>query len=163
MNRGILPIALALVALTACNRQAAQETTVQPNQTPPQQAEAPPPAPVAATDTTEACSIAQTVYYGYDSDSLTPDARNALEETARCLEEHPDEKVRLTGMADPRGTEEYNLALGARRAQSAAGYLERMGVADGRINTHSVGEELAAGEDEGTFERDRRTEIRPVQ
>ena len=61
----------------------------------------------------------------------------------------------LTGAADPRGTEEYNIALGERRGQSVRSYLVSLGMNSGRISVTSVGEEMATGSDEAGWARDR--------
>jgi len=62
-------------------------------------------------------------------------------------------------MADPRGTEEYNLALGERRAQSAAKYISTINTGQTAISVRSVGEEYASGEDEESWANDRRAEF----
>ena len=64
----------------------------------------------------------------------------------------------MTGLTDPRGTEEYNLALGDRRAQSAKKYLESLGV-DASLTASSMGEELATGSEESSWSRDRRVDF----
>jgi len=66
--------------------------------------------------------------------------------------------VHLTGLTDPRGTEEYNLALGDRRAQAAKKYLDTLGL-ESTMSASSMGEELATGSDEATWGRDRRVEF----
>jgi peptidoglycan-associated lipoprotein len=62
-------------------------------------------------------------------------------------------------LTDPRGTEEYNMALGDRRAQSAKTYMKALGVA-AELSASSMGEEIASGTDEGSWARDRRVDIR---
>ena len=74
-----------------------------------------------------------------------------------CVQRRGGSNVAVTGMTDPRGTEEYNLALGDRRAQTVAGYMGSLGVSD--VSTSSVGEEYARGSDEQGFANDRRAEI----
>jgi peptidoglycan-associated lipoprotein len=108
--------------------------------------------------TTPPCSL-QTVYFAYDSSDLDGSARSALESNARCMQERDIPSVRVTGHCDPRGTEEYNLALGDRRARSVQGYLGNMGVDRGRITTRSMGEEMASGSDEASWARDRRADV----
>ena len=66
--------------------------------------------------------------------------------------------MHVTGLTDPRGTEEYNLALGDRRAQSAKKYLESLGLRR-QLSSSSMGEELATGSDEGSWSRDRRVDF----
>jgi peptidoglycan-associated lipoprotein len=102
------------------------------------------------------CEI-QPVYFAYDSSELDGRARSSLESSARCLTQR-NNAARVTGMTDPRGTEEYNLALGERRARTVTQYLTNMGVDQSR--PHSVGEEMAAGNDESGWANDRRAEIR---
>ena len=85
---------------------------------------------------------------------------DALDANARCLRAKPSLAITVVGMTDPRGTEEYNLALGERRAAAAKSYLEALGIESPRIAVHSMGEEHASGEDEASWSRDRRAEPR---
>jgi peptidoglycan-associated lipoprotein len=102
------------------------------------------------------CSIAP-VYFAYDSSELDGRARAGLESSARCLTAR-NAGAQVTGMTDPRGTEEYNLALGDRRARTAAQYLTNLGVDD--VSTHSVGEEHARGDEDSEWAEDRRADVR---
>jgi peptidoglycan-associated lipoprotein len=104
-----------------------------------------------ARDADPVCGTAR-VYFELDSAALRPTERDTLGEYARCPASASAERVVVTGMADPRGTEEYNLVLGERRAHAVKDYLERLGV---RADAHSVGEEMATGTDEASFARDR--------
>jgi peptidoglycan-associated lipoprotein len=108
-------------------------------------------------DTGAAGCEVRPVYFAYDSSELDSRARSSLETSARCLTQR-NNTARVTGMTDPRGTEEYNLALGERRARTVTQYLSNMGVDQTR--PHSVGEEMAAGNDESGWANDRRAEIR---
>lgn len=81
------------------------------------------------------------IYYGYDRFNLTPEARKVLAEKASFLNANADVKVRIEGHCDERGTREYNLALGERRAKSAQDYLIFLGIDASRISTVSYGEE----------------------
>lgn len=110
------------------------------------------PEPVAA------CSLSA-VYFGYDSSELEGSARSTLESNARCIQERDIPRVRATGHCDPRGTEEYNLALGERRARTVQTFLGNLGVDRSRITTRSMGEEMARGTDEASWARDRRVEL----
>lgn len=103
------------------------------------------------SDGDAACGSAR-VFFELDSAALRPSERDTLGEYARCPASVAAERVVVTGMTDPRGTEEYNLVLGERRARAVKDYLERLGV---RADTHSVGEEMATGTDEASFARDR--------
>lgn len=114
--------------------------------------------PTAGAEVAAPCQVAG-VRFGYDSSELDAAARAQLESDARCAAERNVASVRVTGTTDPRGTEEYNLALGDRRAQTAASYLQSLGVEAGKIEHHSVGEEFAAGADESGWASDRRADI----
>ncbi len=106
-----------------------------------------------------ACAYAP-VHFAYDSDALDPNARETLESNARCLRAREHESAAVVGMTDPRGTEEYNLALGERRAIATRRYLTALGVAEQRLSVTSVGEEMATGTDESGWSEDRRSELR---
>jgi len=101
----------------------------------------------------------EAVYFGFDSSTLDDAARNQLSTVAQCVQSKGLKAVHLTGLTDPRGTEEYNMALGDRRAQSAKTYLKSLGVASD-LSASSMGEELASGADEGGWSRDRRVDVR---
>lgn len=101
------------------------------------------------------CSL-QTVYFEFDADNLTGSARDAVQANAQCIQERNISSVHVTGHTDPRGTEEYNLALGDRRARSVKRFMTSLGVEESRVSTSSVGEEMASGSDEASWARDRR-------
>ncbi len=102
------------------------------------------------------CSSLEPVYFAFDSSDLDSSSREKLQRAASCAQ-RTHGQVAVTGMADSRGTEEYNLALGDRRARTVAGYMGSLGV--GNVQTSSVGEEYAQGSDESGFARDRRAEL----
>jgi peptidoglycan-associated lipoprotein len=81
------------------------------------------------------------VYFDYDQSTLSPEARATLERQAAWLKSYPGVKVLVEGNCDERGTREYNLALGARRASAARDYLVSLGVAGDRLSTISYGKE----------------------
>jgi peptidoglycan-associated lipoprotein len=106
----------------------------------------------------ESCTLVP-AYFAFDSSDLDSAARTALEQSARCLRQKGSSRVQVVGMTDPRGTEEYNLALGERRAQACKRYLVAMGTT-GEIGASSTGEEMAAGDDEQGWARDRRADLK---
>ena len=85
--------------------------------------------------------FAANVYFNYDESSLSDDARQQLTRTAALLETVPQLQVTIEGHSDSRGTNEYNLALGQRRADTVRDYLASLGVAPARLRTISYGEE----------------------
>jgi len=84
----------------------------------------------------------KTIYFNFDSFNLTADARTVLGANAAWLKANPSSMVEIEGHCDERGTTEYNLALGAKRARAALDYLVSLGVSPARIKTTSYGEEL---------------------
>jgi peptidoglycan-associated lipoprotein len=115
-------------------------------------------APPPPTPTPTACEL-NPVYFDYDSSTLSDSARDQLSRNASCMRERRGRGAQLTGLTDPRGTEEYNLALGERRAQAAQQYLKSLG-ADGDMSVSSMGEEMASGSDESGWARDRRVDFK---
>ena len=101
----------------------------------------------------------QPVYFPFDSENLESDTRQQIDANAQCLRARHAEHVHLTGHTDPRGTEEYNLALGDRRARAVGSYLQSLGMEAGGVTTSSMGEEMSSGEDEDGWRNDRRVEF----
>jgi peptidoglycan-associated lipoprotein len=115
-------------------------------------------APVVSRPSAFSCAAAP-VYFPLDSSSLDGAARSQLEQEAQCIEHSPSRHMEIIGMADPRGTEEYNLALGERRADAAATYVTTLGVQRDKVRAHSVGEEYAKGNEESGWAHDRRDDV----
>lgn len=86
-------------------------------------------------------SIGDRVYFDVDQAALTPQARAVLDAQAQWLADNPAFTATIEGHADERGTREYNLALGARRAEAVRSYLVSRGVAESRLKTVSYGKE----------------------
>ncbi len=102
------------------------------------------------------------VHFPFDSNELTEDARAALAEAGPKLARHPDVHLYVDGHADQRGTEEYNVALGERRAQVVSDYLMRMGVAKDQLHIVSFGEgrPLVDQETDVAMAKNRRVDFR---
>lgn len=121
----------------------------------------------AAADAARAAAEAEqllnitTFYFDFDQSTIKQEARAALEAHAAYLVQSGNNVI-LEGHADERGTREYNLALGERRAQAVASYLAALGVSSQQIETVSYGEERAAslGHDETSWSLNRRVELR---
>jgi peptidoglycan-associated lipoprotein len=103
----------------------------------------------------------ETLYFDFDRSSLSDSARLALDNNADFLLAHPEVNVRVEGHCDERGTTEYNLSLGDRRASSAKEFLILRGVAEERLLVVSFGEERPAdpGQNDASFARNRRVEF----
>ena len=99
------------------------------------------------------------VYFAFDSSLLEPQARQSLDKSYDCLESR-DSNITIEGHADPRGTTEYNMALGDRRARRVEKYLAREGADPTRFRVTSKGEEEATGYNEATWAHDRRVDFK---
>jgi len=165
-----------VVVLAACHHDKAVQTTpvaVQPAQPPAQQQQPAQPAqPVstniqAGTDLIALCKLHATSEqqaapkFAYNQFELTAQDRDVLQQIARCVTKGParGHKLQLTGRADPRGTEEYNMGLGDHRAHSVGSYLERLGVTSSAVNASTRGALDATGTDESSWQMDRRVDV----
>jgi len=103
----------------------------------------------------------ETAYFDYDKSNLRQDTRDALSRNAAVLKNKKNVKVRLEGHCDERGSAEYNLALGERRAKSALNYLLTLGISADRLSITSYGKEKPAvdGQDENAWSKNRRVEF----
>src|SRR5689334_11665645 len=108
--------------------------------------------------TFEAAGVSDTVYFDYDKTTLRPEALPTLRGIAGWMVQHPNVQIRIAGHADERGTREYNLALGDRRAATVRSYLVSLGVPAERLETVSYGKErpVAVGSDETAWAKNRR-------
>lgn len=99
--------------------------------------------------------------FDYDKDELTTEDRAVLDQLATCLTTGAlkGKSVALIGRADPRGTEEYNLGLGSRRAHSVSQYLGRLGVGETQMQVTTRGAIDATGTDEAGWRQDRRVDV----
>jgi peptidoglycan-associated lipoprotein len=116
-------------------------------------------------DLRHACGIEDTgaaPKFDFDSALLSPTDRSELDQLAKCMTTGPlkGKTVELVGRADPRGEAEYNMNLGATRANAVRHYMAQLGVADGRFTTTSRGALDAEGHDEATWATDRRVDLR---
>ena len=104
--------------------------------------------------------LTRVYYFDFDKADLRADSQAALDRSVALLK-NGSQRIRLEGSTDERGTREYNMALGERRANSVANYLVVNGVSRDRIETISYGEEkpAAPGHDEGAWSQNRRVEL----
>jgi peptidoglycan-associated lipoprotein len=101
------------------------------------------------------------IYFDYDSDALSGSARSTLDQKLTVLQSNTGVRLRIAGHADERGSDEYNLALGQRRAAAAKRYLTQRGIPEAQIEIISFGEErpAASGSDESAMAQNRRDEF----
>ncbi|MFZ5573476.1 MAG: peptidoglycan-associated lipoprotein Pal [Thermodesulfobacteriota bacterium] len=150
--KGILLIAMmsAMLVTVSCQKKQTEETT--------------PTAPVAAVEESEPAAapevsvsgdaerreleearqafMAEDINFAFDDSSLSATAQEILQRKAAWMRDNPDEAVVVEGHCDERGTTEYNIALGDRRAQSAKAFLVDLGIESSRLSTVSYGEEM---------------------
>lgn len=156
-ERAVLALAMTVAFSAGCKKPAPPET---PIVAPP-----PPPAPAPAVVPEPVVQMArnfQRVYFDLDSATLASDSKAALDENVALMQANPNIKVELQGHADERGTTDYNLALGQRRADAVRRYLGAKGIAGSRFSVVSFGEErpLQSGSFENAWSQNRRAEFR---
>lgn len=179
-------LAVLIVVLPACRTKKTPAPVTTPTATAaPAPEVAPPPAPTPVTQTPdfvkepavseealpsdidEANRVAQQrgyiqdAFFAFDESTLTPDAQTALTNSANWLKKNAQYNLLIEGHCDERGTEQYNLALGDRRANTAKEYLVTLGIDGSRIRTVSYGEErpFDPGHDEAAWAKNRRDHL----
>ncbi len=174
MNASKLVVLTTALALTAACSKQKKATLLPPPEATAKVEKADGPAPaIAATDTlgvTEdlaarctltVSSATSAPKFEYNEDDLSAADRDVLTSVASCLTSGPlkGKKIKLVGRADPRGTTEYNLGLGTRRAKAVGTYLERLGVARAQLAINTRGALDASGDDEAGWQTDRRVDL----
>jgi peptidoglycan-associated lipoprotein len=155
LHLAVVLAVLAFVGACVCQPQVVKPTeeAVKPAPPPEEKVQeevvaAPPPAEVkeaevkeeAPPKTVEAIGL-EDIFFAFDDYSLTDAAKATLDKNAAWMKSNPNAKVRIEGNCDERGTNEYNMALGERRAKSAKKYLINLGIKEGQLSTVSYGEE----------------------
>ena len=157
-----LALVAALIATGACSKKRPEQLPPPPAETAPV---APPSDPSTGTGVTPGSAedfrqsvTSDTVNFALDSSDIDPQARAILDTQATWLQRYPNVRVTIEGHCDERGTREYNLALGDRRANAAKNYLASRGISSARINVISYGKErpLALGSDDDSYSQNRR-------
>jgi peptidoglycan-associated lipoprotein len=170
----VLRLATAIAtaaALAGCATEGNQATnstaTAQPAARSASATPAPAPSPHSAMGIMMGSSGAKTapmmrsIYYAYDKADLTPESRKVVEANAEYLRQNPKLKVVVEGNADERGSAEYNVALGQRRADGVSKIMTLLGINSDRIETVSFGKEKpkVVGHDESAWSQNRRSDI----
>ena len=161
-----LMMASAVIALSACAKKAPEEVPPPPPQTAAPEPAPQPTGPVKGSQEDFLASVSSDRVF-FDTDKYDVDAEDqaTLRSQAQWLALNPNVRVTVEGHADERGTREYNLALGERRANAAKNYLASLGVDSARITTISYGKErpVALGSDEQAWAQNRRAVTITVQ
>ncbi len=153
----IIILLLLGLAFTACEKQNVKNED-DPFISPTGEGAAPSNEAQGAGDPGQPATDLQIVYFPFDSSILTTEASEALKSNAAYLRDNPSVQVQIEGHCDERGTVEYNLALGERRARAAKTQLKKLGIEDRRLSTISYGKERPSdsGHDETAWAKNRR-------
>jgi len=158
----ILLVSSAALALSACSKKAPETLPPAPADTTPSGPSTATPTPSGPTPGSQADFLASVaadrVFFGLDKSDIDDKARTTLRSQAEWLQRYPQKRITIEGHCDERGTREYNLALGERRANAAKNYLAALGIDPSRITTISYGKERpeALGSDESAWAQNRR-------
>jgi len=172
MKFASLGLVVATAALFGCATESSQTSNSSANAQPAARtasSAAPAPAPHSARDITigsgsgslRTAPMMRSVYYAYDQSDITPESRKVIEANAEYLRQNPKVKVVVEGNADERGSAEYNVALGQRRADGVSKIMALLGINSDRIETVSLGKEKpkVIGHDESAWSQNRRSDI----
>ena len=166
----MVPLALLAISVAACGKKADPVLQPPPDTTapaPPPPAPPPPAPPPASGPSAEAVTAAlaadlgNVIHFDYDQDLIKEEDRPILDRKAEIMKANPAVRVRISGHADSRGSDEYNLVLGNKCALAARQYLIGRGIDGGRIDVTSFGEErpVDPAENEAAWARNRRAEF----
>ena len=172
MKKVVLSIAMAVLVAACGSQEVKKDVPVADRTTPPSQPTQP--TTGQTTPTTQPAITAnpltdpqnilskRSVYFDFDSNAVKDEYRGLIQAHAKYMVDKRDAKARVEGNCDERGSREYNLALGQRRAEAVKKVMTVLGVQDGRIETVSFGEEkpAAAGHDEAAWAQNRRGDIK---
>jgi len=162
IGRLLLGMTLLLVYTAGCGKKPQPATTEKPpvrEESQPQDTSGRIPSGEVTSEPVEV--VFQKINFDFDRYFIRDDAKPKLEHNARVLKSNPNVRILIEGHCDERGTVEYNLALGERRAAAARQYLIDLGISGNRISTVSFGKEraVAFGHDETAWQQNRRSEF----
>ena len=175
MKKAALYLAVAILAAACASKETKTDAQVEDKSsgvTTPSQASTqpttqprPPAQPITGNPLTDPSNILskRSVFFDFDSNAVKDEYRGMITAHSRYMTaDKKDSHIRIEGNCDERGSREYNLALGQRRAEAGKKVMTVLGVADGRIETISYGEEkpVAAGHDEASWAQNRRADIK---
>jgi peptidoglycan-associated lipoprotein len=144
MNKLVLAVAVTSLAAIGCAHQQTQQTTQEEKPVAAAPKPQPPPAdpaPTQAQDDVNKLLSGTMIHFDFDRADLTDSSRDRLTALADVLKKHSELRIRIDGNCDEAGTEEYNLALGQKRADAARQYLSTLGVSPNRLETVTYGKE----------------------
>ncbi|MBI4521190.1 MAG: OmpA family protein [Gemmatimonadetes bacterium] len=169
--RRVIVATLCLLLVGACGRRTPPPAPAPAQPPPPPAQPAPPPPPTADPDAAAReraaaaararATLAERIYFDFDRFGIRTDQSPRLDAKVPILRANPSVRLRIEGHADERGSVEYNLALGLRRANAARQYLTGLGIVESRLDVISYGEErpAIARSDEAAWAENRRAEF----
>ena len=170
MKNIALAITVAGLVAACSSQEVKKDVPVADRSTPPPTASTAPPTTTAAVNPritanplTEGMLAKRSVYFDFDSNAVKDEYRGVVQAHSKYMTaDKRDARIKIEGNCDERGSREYNLALGQRRAESVKKVMTVLGVQDGRIETTSYGEEKpkAPGHDESAWAENRRADIK---
>lgn len=158
----VLAVVLGLVGCAHAQKPESTEVSTAPAPAPRQAEPAPAPAPAPDPAAELATAVrGTTVFFDFDSDQLKPEGEAALQRVGEVLRRYPALQIKVEGNCDERGTEEYNLVLGEKRAAAARKYLLTLGASAGQVDTISYGalRPANAAHTEQAWSQNRRDEL----
>jgi peptidoglycan-associated lipoprotein len=153
---------LAVAVLAGCSSEPKKESTSGETSAPPPVATAPAPAPSSEGTSAPTVDLSKhSVYFDFDKSEIKPEGQDVVSNWSTYLSSHPTVKVRVEGNCDERGSREYNVGLGERRANAVAQALESNGVSQSQVTVISYGKErpVCTQHDESCWSQNRRADI----
>ena len=161
-----LGLAISIASMSGCSKkkkivEPVKKEEVRAPQTKPAPPAVVPRAPRKVEETVPRDLSFTTIYFDFDKSAIRSDQRTSLERNASLMNRYKTVRIRLEGHCDERGTEEYNIALGQRRADAVMQYLSDYGISRSRVQTISYGEmrPVDSGHSESAWSKNRRCEI----
>ena len=159
----IFILGLAVLGFSGCSKKSEPVTAAESTSTDEElsQPEIEDTAPITDDSSSNILSNLPTIYFDFDQASISSQGRTLLKEVADSVQTSVGPTITIEGHCDERGSNEYNLALGERRARSVKDYLQRLGIPETKLSTISYGEERPAdmGSDESAWAKNRRAEL----
>ncbi len=159
----IVVLSLALGACASKKKTEDQSSAPTPEAQTPQIESTPMSFDAAGSDSGKISGL-QTVYFDYDKSTLNGTTKKTIANNAQWMKANPKANLQVEGHCDSRGSIEYNLSLGERRAQSVKSYMTSLGIPAARLSVISYGKEkpLSQGDDEAAFSKNRRANFVPL-
>lgn len=157
-------LAMALVLTNCGNKKTTESTSSDVGVQTPQIESTPMSFDPSGSDSGKIAGL-ETIHFDYDKAALRAEDKKKIQGNVEWMKSHEKVSIQIEGHCDARGSAEYNLALGERRARAVKGYMTTLGIPDARISIISYGKEkpVATGDSESAFSKNRRANFLPLQ